>query len=673
MAPSKQSRNKREQDYSNVGVAGRKTGITLQDTGVRDEHGLEPIDGIFSSPQKSPEKRNGVGHNTTADEEEDMDIGDSTAPEPAEVLSSRNRNGRPILPPPKARSPMKTTLNSSPRRSVGPMSSPVRDTSIRAGSHPPVNRRLDFSTTLEQPRQSIERSPLKSAPQLPQPPFRKSGKLLSTSGSGKKKVFNLTADSDEEDSTNLTNDNEPSSILTQENEPADEEDEVPNGNDFFQPMEDESSHMELVDEDEEQEEMVEEEPAEELTGEPVLEPAKKRGRPKKEPLQKSSAQDASTISKARVTYKTSRKRGISETLSDEHRINGTSTPELEPPAKKGGRPKKKQVQQSDAEEEPESTPIVAPVKGRPKGSKPPPSARNPNATITSAKKLNPATTPTPPPPEIIKRRKRALTVEHPPTKPLMPPPFMRPIGSRSLQAIRSGTPAEEAGARVLRSGRVSFQPLAFWRGERAVMSSARKDGQNLILPSVREVVRVDEVLDNQRKRAASRKPGQAKKKRRLQSVDEESEEEELEEGEELEPWEINPGILHAEVVKWDPDWNRGEPEDYESTVFHNKDLAFAPGALQAATREVRGAAFLYAKTLSLPFFGSGMVDIPPGGEKRTKKCGRMQMVFFVYRGRVKVNVSNVPFSVGKGGMWQVPRGEFPERFLKAAVVCPKAA
>ena len=68
-----------------------------------------------------------------------------------------------------------------------------------------------------------------------------------------------------------------------------------------------------------------------------------------------------------------------------------------------------------------------------------------------------------------------------------------------------------------------------------------------------------------------------------------------------------------------------------------------------------------------------MVDIPPGGEKRTKKCGRIQMVFFVYRGRVKVNVSNVPFSVGKGGMWQVPRGEFPERFLKAAVVCPKAA
>jgi hypothetical protein len=28
----------------------RKTGITLQDTGIRDEHGLEPMSGIFSSP-----------------------------------------------------------------------------------------------------------------------------------------------------------------------------------------------------------------------------------------------------------------------------------------------------------------------------------------------------------------------------------------------------------------------------------------------------------------------------------------------------------------------------------------------------------------------------------------------------------------------------------------------
>ena len=56
----------------------RKTGVTLRDTGIRDEHGLEPIDGIFSSPEKSPFKRNGTAHESTIEEEEDMDIGQST-------------------------------------------------------------------------------------------------------------------------------------------------------------------------------------------------------------------------------------------------------------------------------------------------------------------------------------------------------------------------------------------------------------------------------------------------------------------------------------------------------------------------------------------------------------------------------------------------------------------
>lgn len=36
----------------------RKTGITLKDTGIRDEHGLEPVSGIFSSPT-SPEQPGG--------------------------------------------------------------------------------------------------------------------------------------------------------------------------------------------------------------------------------------------------------------------------------------------------------------------------------------------------------------------------------------------------------------------------------------------------------------------------------------------------------------------------------------------------------------------------------------------------------------------------------------
>ncbi|EAT90894.2 hypothetical protein SNOG_01245 [Parastagonospora nodorum SN15] len=56
MAPQRKREN-RENQFYNVGVQGRKTGITLADRGVYDEHGLEPISGIFSSPEKSPPKR----------------------------------------------------------------------------------------------------------------------------------------------------------------------------------------------------------------------------------------------------------------------------------------------------------------------------------------------------------------------------------------------------------------------------------------------------------------------------------------------------------------------------------------------------------------------------------------------------------------------------------------
>jgi centromere protein C len=81
-------------------------------------------------------------------------------------------------------------------------------------------------------------------------------------------------------------------------------------------------------------------------------------------------------------------------------------------------------------------------------------------------------------------------------------------------------------------------------------------------------------------------------------------------------------------------------------------------ALQNLTREVKGADFLYAKTLTLPFFHSGMVDLPSGGEKRVKNTRKNHMVFWVFYGRVMVDVAGVKFSIGKGGMWQVPRGNF---------------
>ena len=92
-------------------------------------------------------------------------------------------------------------------------------------------------------------------------------------------------------------------------------------------------------------------------------------------------------------------------------------------------------------------------------------------------------------------------------------------------------------------------------------------------------------------------------------------------------------------------------------ILIKADIAYSFEAIDM--RDIAGADFKFAKTLTLDFFGAGMVDLPPGCVKRMKNSRRMQMVFFVFYGRVTVNVGTPPtkFSIGKGGQWQVPRGK----------------
>lgn len=59
----------------------RKTGLTVPDSGIRDENGLEPMDHLFSSPEKSAKLKKVNGYTSKADatisSEEDMDVGES--------------------------------------------------------------------------------------------------------------------------------------------------------------------------------------------------------------------------------------------------------------------------------------------------------------------------------------------------------------------------------------------------------------------------------------------------------------------------------------------------------------------------------------------------------------------------------------------------------------------
>ena len=513
----------------------RKTGTVLKDTGIRDANGMEPLEGIFSSPEKSLPKRNGVKHDSTISEDETMDVGESnrsselattpsmkqqitnalsiclgTIPEPTEVLN-RNRNGRTTFPPPRSRSPIKTHLNSAPRRSLGPTSSPSRpvnhNTPTRAASHPP-NRKLFGSNGLHP---SVEKSPQKGGLKRVN---------LSSGKKGKKRPFDLSLEDDDEEE-----DEEVSRILngTETTNGQTYDDSAPLG------MEGDSLEMPQADDDQddigdesfpqEQEQEQSASPEPEPTSEPIANIKKRKGRPSK----------------------------VDKLDFDEPHI--AVGPEK--PAKRSSRPAKKAktevYQDEEPTEQPESSRVMdqatpmkkskasAPAK-KPRASKPAPSLRDPNAKIKAAPRT---------------KEKQASV------RPMAPPPQRdgRPQ-PRSLQILRSETPADDEGARTTRFGRHSVKPLAFWRGERFVYGEGHLEGKELTLPAIKEIIRTEEVEVPRPKRSAYRRPGP--KRQRLEDLEED-------EDEDQEPWETETGIVRANVMQWDPTTGRGDEAKVEET------------------------------------------------------------------------------------------------------------
>ena len=519
-------------------------------------------------------------------------------------------------------------------------------------SHPLVNRRLDFS--MEEPRQSVERSPQKARSVITaSSTVVRKGKLLQISGKGRKRPFSLTLEDDEnEDDTGNGGDAESSVLPSQPDVfdvPADDDNLLPVNGDPGLHVPDDSL--------EEVSEMVEQPKAnigakkrgrkpKVAAGEeslvlagaetPVDPPvAKKRGRPPKQQIADIDESQIIPIEEAEeippiaadedVPQK--KKRGPRKSKLDVHRD------EEQQGAEAGSSKPAKRARHDSVG--------ASPRKATRKGPKPPPSERDPNARVTTAK-----------------RKGKASSIE--PTSPAV----FGKSKPRSLYVLRHETPAEDDGSRLLRSGRTSVKPIAYWRGERIVYGDSSLEGSNVVLPAIKEVIRTEEVVDQRPKKSYYRRgAGRTQNKRILDDVDEEDEDQE--------EWELAPGVLRAEVVQWDPVRQRGDEENIEDVGQYSLvpffcpcivlipfiELALAPAALQALTREVKGAEFTYAKMLTLPFFHSGMVDLPPGGVKRMKNSRKNHMVFWVFYGRVRVNVAGTEFSIGRGGMWQVPRGK----------------
>jgi centromere protein C len=360
----------------------------------------------------------------------------------------------------------------------------------------------------------------------------------------------------------------------------------------------------VVEEEEEEEEEVvvveeeeEEEEEEQLTSPvaEVTELAKKRGRPKKTAL-------------------------------------GPASPEIQIPAKKQNGASKRPAVVEEEEPSVEPRPTKK-IRRSLEGSKP---TKGQGKTKTAATTTNGS--------KSKGRKPKSATIAES-NSPIVQrgPPI--PRNKTGLFIVRRETPAEGIGFKKTRSGRNSIKPVNYWKGEKVEYNTDKTEDhfggkRNFLMPTIKEVVRAEEVDQPKRARGKSKAP-RSKKRAESESEDEA----------ELDSWELEPGFINGDVRVWDPVDQIGSQAE-ETEV----DIAFSAGAI--VTTEIPGATFRFAKTLTLPFFGSGMVDLAPGGVKKRKNSRKMHMVFFVHRGRVQVTVNDTAFRIGQGGMWQVPRGWF---------------
>ncbi|KAJ4390527.1 mitotic fidelity of chromosome transmission- protein [Neurospora sp. IMI 360204] len=673
-----------------LGVAGRKTGVTLKDSGIRDEHGMQPLEDLFSSPHKPTEDRDddegeddedgGASEDGRADSE-DMDITTTSGIAPAALLNG-NASRLPFPVNRTNRSPVKVVVNSPARnRLMARSSSPTRgslgankENYDRGSSSQPAE---DINTA----RRRLNFEALKAGGRSLSQPTTTNG----LNGYHEEEEQENAAVPDETDAfmesmAMLEDDGE-----VEEEQPVEQEEEEPEESPQVasapaakkkpgrKPKAKEPSPAPApakrgrkpaapVVEEEEQEEEEEAEAGPEDIAPKV---AGKRGRGAKG--------KAAAVEEPAPAAKPGRKRRtVEEPATDAEdssasRQSKRQRAETAPAPTKGrGRPRKSLTPAPEEIEEPEPEPVQAgpsrskAAKG--KGRAPTPAAEPVNEKVTKAAKPTKQK-------GGRKRQPSPAPAADADTSIAIPrgPPLPK---SRGLVINRREVPGDSNAIIRTRSGRHSFKPLAYWRNEHVdyeyeedefVADHAPKSskGSNagevrkrkFVLPTIKEVVRVEEdIVDFSRSRGrGTKRDGNAASgtSRRTQKDEDPSP---------PEPWELNPGILGGDVVTWYPQHEFHPPALDDEVEVQEKQLAISGRAIR--TQKVKDATFRYAKTVNEGFFGAGVVDLPPGAVKRPKNSRKMFMTFFVYTGRVLVTVNETVFRIGRGGMWFVPRGNY---------------
>ncbi len=213
-------------------------------------------------------------------------------------------------------------------------------------------------------------------------------------------------------------------------------------------------------------------------------------------------------------------------------------------------------------------------------------------------------------------------------------------------AIRRPESIQESVVRKTRSGRSSYRPLAWWRGEHvdyeydyAAKGDLKGGLSRAYMPSIKEIIRTDEPPAPDRKTGRKGR-GRGSTRRRRSHDDEDDSDEDA-----AEAWEANPGGVWGDMVLWKPGYESNPPATGEEISVIEQQVALSNQAIKP--RPVRDASFKYIKTVGLPFFGAGVLELPPGTEKRPKNARKMFMTFFVQYGRVSVTVNETTFRIGK--------------------------
>lgn len=368
-------------------------------------------------------------------------------------------------------------------RSVGPMSSPSRNlnngTPTRATSHPPPNR---VNRQIDFSMDKPRMSIEKSPPKASLSKL-KQPKVASATGKGKnKRPFDLSMgdDLDEGDSDALNGASTTNGILY-------DDEDVILSNENGQTIEEATLEQGMPVEDYSEQHPQGFEPEESQVAEPeATSGAKEAKEPKRKP---------GRAPKAVMVDPNESQMSLS--------MPAPATP-------RRGRPKKAKTDIfRDEEAEQPATTLPAPVQtNKGKGKKP--TERDPNVQMKATRKGSDK-------PSAVRARS----------------------ASRSRFNPRSETPANDNGALLTRSGRHSIKPLASWRGERFVFGDRTKD----TLPGIKEIVRVDEVVEEFPKKKYHYKKTQPRAKSHLEEVEEEDEEKD--------DWERDAGIMYANVMDWD--------------------------------------------------------------------------------------------------------------------------